>query len=225
MQDNKRILLVQDEPNISRIVLSYLEHEGYVTKLASDGPTAKRDLEEFKPDLIILDIMSSERGGLEVLRQIYADTDVPMILLTAPSEQIHNLLGVQLDKQGYLTKPFSVRELISRVKAILKYHKHPDENPIRYGPLELSPESMRVLYDGKTLDVTKEEYRLIECLVSQPDRVVSRDELLRAVLTDEGALERLLDWHLERLGEKFPCNPLAELVQGSGYRLAISEPS
>lgn len=227
MNTNELILVAEDEPTISRIVISYLEREGYRTELATDGVTASQYIHTLKPDLVILDINMPERSGLEVLKRMRAETDIPVILLTARSEEIDKVLGFELGADDYVTKPFSARELTGRVKAILKRSQQKTSSQpkhLRCGPLELNPESMMVLYDKKQLDVTTTEYRLLECLMSQPNKVFSRYELLEAALPDSDALERVIDSHFRNLRKKLPSSDtMIESVRGVGYRLRASD--
>lgn len=230
MSENKLILVAEDEPTISRIVISYLEREGYRTELATDGVTASQYIHSLKPDLVILDIMMPERSGLEVLSKMREETNIPVILLTARSEEIDRVLGFELGADDYVSKPFSARELIGRVKAILKRVQQTEalesstSQPLRYGPLELVPESMVINYDGSKLDVTSTEFRLLECLLSQPNKVFTRYELIDAAMPDSDALERVIDSHIRNLRKKLPNNgSLIESVRGAGYRLSLQE--
>ena len=232
MNENELILVAEDEPTISRIVISYLEREGYRTELATDGVTASQYIHTLKPDLVILDIMMPERSGLEVLSKMREETNIPVILLTARSEEIDRVLGFELGADDYVSKPFSARELIGRVKAILKRVKQTaaiESNPLqplRYGPLELDPASMIVNYSGNKLDVTSTEYRLLESLLSQPNKVFTRYELLEAAMPNSDALERVVDSHIRNLRKKLPNHgSVIESVRGAGYRLNVSEQS
>lgn len=227
MSENELIIVAEDEPTISRIVVSYLEREGFRTEVASDGVTASQYIHTLKPDLVILDISMPERSGLEVLKRMREDTDIPVILLTARTEEIDRVLGFELGADDYVSKPFSARELVGRVKAILKRSKpSPNEKktkPLRYGPLELNPESMRITWEGKNLDLTSTEYRLLECLMSHPARVFSRNELIEVAMPDSDALERVIDSHFRNLRKKLPDNgSMIESVRGAGYRLSIA---
>lgn len=230
MDGNELILVAEDEPTISRIVISYLEREGYRTELATDGLSASQMIHTLKPDLVILDIMMPERSGLDVLRRMREETDTPVILLTARSEEIDRVLGFELGADDYVSKPFSARELISRVKAILKrvQQAEPTQSkplrPLRYGLLELNPESMLVNFDGRNLDITTTEYRLLECLMSQPTKVFTRTELIEAAMPDSDALERVVDSHFRNLRKKLPENgSMIESVRGTGYRLSLPD--
>lgn len=219
------ILVVEDEPTISRIVLSYLEREGYRTELASDGLRASQYIHTLKPDLVILDVMLPKRSGLEVLKRLREDSDVPVILLTARSEEIDRVLGFELGADDYVAKPFSARELMARVKAVLRRAQKPPDHSkrhLRLGNLELDLNSMRVVFEGQQLEVTTTEYRLLACLMRQPNKVFSREELLQAALPESDALERVIDSHFRNLRRKLPDAIKIEPVRGAGYRLSAS---
>lgn len=216
------VLVVEDEPTISRIVLSYLEREGYRTELASDGLLASQYIHTLKPDLVILDVMLPKRSGLEVLKRLREDSDVPVILLTARSEEIDRVLGFELGADDYVAKPFSARELMSRVKAVLRRAHRQPERSQRLGGLELNLNSMKVVFEGQQLEVTTTEYRLLACLMRQPNKVFSRTELLQAALPESDALERVIDSHFRNLRRKLPEAIKIESVRGAGYRLSAS---
>lgn len=218
------VLVVEDEPTISRIVLNYLMREGYRTELATDGLTASQYIHSLKPDLVILDVMLPERSGLDVLRRVRETSDVPVILLTARSEEIDRVLGFELGADDYVPKPFSARELMGRVKALLRRSQTSPMRPrvLRTGKLELHPESMMVFYNETQIDLTTAEYRLLACLMSQPNKVFSRSELLEAASPDSDALERVVDSHFRNLRKKLPEEIKLEAVRGVGYRLVLA---
>lgn len=217
------VLVVEDEPTISRIVLNYLTREGYRTELATDGLTASQYIHSLKPDLVILDVMLPERSGLDVLKRVRESNDVPVILLTARSEEIDRVLGFELGADDYVPKPFSARELMGRVKALLRRSQKPSTNPrvLRLGKLELHPESMMVFFEGNHIDLTTAEYRLLACLMNQPSKVFSRSELLEATSPDSDALERVVDSHMRNIRKKLPKEVKLEAVRGVGYRLVL----
>jgi two-component system response regulator AdeR len=215
------VLVVEDEPTISRIVVSYLAREGYRTEVASDGRQASQYVHTLQPDLVILDVMLPERSGLDVLRRLREESDTPVILLTARSEEIDRILGFELGADDYVTKPFSARELMSRVKAVLRRSGgRPTERPhppLRLSGLELHPDRMTVAYEGRPIEVTTTEFRLLACLLEQPERVFSRAQLLEAALPETDALERVVDSHFRNLRKKLPAAIRIEPVRGVGY--------
>ena len=219
------VLVVEDEPTISRIVVSYLEHEGYRTEVARDGLRASQFVHTVKPDLVILDVMLPERSGLDVLRRLREESDTPVILLTARSEEIDRVLGFELGADDYVTKPFSARELMSRVKAVLRRtgggRTERPQRPLRLAGLELRPGPMTVAFEGQPIDVTTTEFRLLACLLDQPGRVLSRAQLLEAALPESDALERVVDSHFRNLRKKLPPAIRIEPVRGVGYRVTV----
>jgi two-component system response regulator AdeR len=222
----KLILVVEDEPTISRVVVTYLQREGYRTEVARDGRRASQYVHTLKPDLVILDVMLPERSGLDVLRRMREESDTPVILLTARSEEIDRILGFELGADDYVTKPFSARELMSRVRAVLRRSGSTSagtaRRPLRLAGLELDPERMTVAFEGGSIDVTPTEFRLLACLLEQPGRVFRRDDLLEAALPDSDALERVVDSHFRNLRKKLPDVVRIEPVRGVGYRLTVA---
>ena len=217
------VLVVEDEPTISRIVVSYLAREGYRTEVASDGRQASQYVHTLQPDLVILDVMLPERSGLDVLRRLREESDTPVILLTARSEEIDRILGFELGADDYVTKPFSARELMSRVKAVLRRSggsSGTTHRVLRLAGLELDLERMAIAYEGRPIEeVTPTEFRLLACLLEQPERVFSRTQLLEAALPESDALERVVDSHFRNLRKKLPAAIRIEPVRGVGYRV------
>ena len=221
----KLVLVVEDEPTISRIVVSYLEREGYRTEVAHDGLQASQFVHTVKPDLVILDVMLPGRSGLDVLRRLREESDTPVILLTARSEEIDRILGFELGADDYVTKPFSARELMARVHAVLRRSGgRPTERPprpLRLSGLVLDPERMSVTFEGRPIEVTTTEFRLLACLLDEPERVFSRAQLLEAALPESDALERVVDSHFRNLRKKLPPTIRVEPVRGVGYRVTV----
>jgi two-component system, OmpR family, response regulator AdeR len=221
----KLVLVVEDESTISRIVVSYLEREGYRTEVARDGLQASQFVHTVKPDLVILDVMLPGRSGLDVLRRLREESDTPVILLTARTEEIDRILGFELGADDYVTKPFSARELMARVNAVLRRRSDkPTERPhppLRLSGLELHPDRMTVAYEGRPIEVTTTEFRLLACLLDQPGRVFSRAHLLEAALPESEALERVVDSHFRNLRKKLPPAIRIEPVRGVGYRVTV----
>lgn len=222
----KLILVVEDEPKISRIVLGYLKREGYRTELARDGLTATQYVHTLEPDLVILDIMLPGRSGLEVLKRLRMESEVPVIVLTGRSEEIDRILGLELGADDYVTKPFSAGELMARVKAILRRRQQSAlPKRLRLGRLELDPESMMAFTEGARLELTTTEYQLLACLLGSPAKVYSRSELIEAALPESRALERVIDSHFRNLRKKLKGTGVEiEAVRGVGYRLAARSP-
>ena len=231
------VLVVEDEPEIAEILEGYLRRDGYRTERAGDGKAAMSLYRAAKPDLVLLDIQLPEVDGLEVLRRIRSDGNTPVIMVTARTEDLDKLLGLELGADDYVTKPFSPREVVARVKAVLRRttSAEPARSPLRCGPLEVDPEKVVARVDGERLDLTPTEFRLLEALARSPGRLLetlaqtpgrafSRVELLEAALPDSEALERVVDVHLKNLRKKLEAAgaaSLLETVRGVGYRLWV----
>ncbi|MCK5604074.1 response regulator transcription factor [Candidatus Pacearchaeota archaeon] len=212
-----KILVVDDEKKIVSLVRAYLEHDGYQVVEAYDGKQALAVFQREKPDLIILDIMLPELDGIEVCRQIRRSSEVPIIMLTAKDEDTDKIVGLELGADDYLTKPFSPRELVARIKAIFR-RTHPQKppsssaEPIIFGGLVLDEERFKATCSGNPLDLTTTEFRILAALIRASGRVLSRAQILDIALgeTYEG-YERTIDVHIKNLRQK-----LAAAVSGKG---------
>jgi len=223
------ILVVEDEPKITELLKLYLERDGYQVVTASSGELALATFHEKAPELVLLDINLPEVNGLEVCRQIRKESDLPIIMLTARDEEADKLIGLELGADDYITKPFSPREVIARVRAVLRraapaQPQQPQET-LRAGELMLDPERHELRRGGAVLDLTPTEFRLLEVLMRNPGRVYSRLQLLDLVQGEafEG-YERTIDAHVKNLRSKIepdPQRPTHVLtVYGVGYKFA-----
>lgn len=225
------ILIVEDDPNTSSLVKTYLEREGYTVLLAADGGRGLSMARQHKPCFIILDIMLPKVDGWEICRQLRRESEVPILMLTAREEEIDRVLGLSLGADDYVVKPFSPRELVERVKAILRRTQGgvSQENPVlHHGSLRLDPVKYKVTQLGKTIKLTTSEYKLLHTLMSSPGRVFSRDELLnRFYEHGETVIDRVIDVHIGKLRQKIeedPAKPKFILtVRGFGYCFAERE--
>src|SRR5215472_14319527 len=178
------ILVVDDEPRIVQIVRDYLQHGGFAVLVASDGPSALRTARTGRPDLIVLDLGLPGQDGLDVARSLRRDGDVPIIMLTARSEESDKLVGLELGADDYMTKPFSPKELVARIRTVLRRVEGTKRQSqvIRVGNEVAMDESrMEVRISGKPIDLTKTEFQLLATLARQPGRVFTRAQLLDAV--------------------------------------------
>lgn len=219
------VLVVEDEPDIADLLEAYLRAAGHRTERAGDGNAALRLFRAARPDLVLLDVAMPGPDGLEVLRAIRADDATPVIFLTARSEEIDKIVGLELGADDYVTKPFSPREVMARVKAVLR-RRDPGpavDAPVRVGALEVDPERMDARLGGRALGLTPTELRLLQPLAERPGRVFSRTELLERALPDSDALERVVDAHLKNVRRKLTDaggdGDLIQTVRGAGYRL------
>ncbi|GAJ38537.1 response regulator YycF [Saccharococcus caldoxylosilyticus] len=211
----KRILVVDDEKPIADILQFNLQKEGYEVVCAYDGEEALQKVEEVMPDLILLDIMLPQRDGMEVCREVRKKYDMPIIMLTAKDSEIDKVLGLELGADDYVTKPFSTRELLARVKANLRRHsqtaaqeEESDTNEIIIGSLVIRPDAYIVLKRGETIELTHREFELLHYLAKHIGQVMTREHLLQTVWGyDYYGDVRTVDVTVRRLREKIEDNP------------------
>lgn len=217
----KLVLVVEDEPKLSRVVSNYLERDGYLSQVASDCALATQYIHSLKPDLIILDIMLPDGSGLDILKKLRINSDVPVILLTAKSEEVDKIMGLEFGADDYVSKPFSVRELMARVKTNLRRLSHTVvDKRVSVGNLELDQDAMLAYISGERIDLTTTEYLLLDCLATTPNKVYSRSELFEKAMPDSDALERVLNSHFRNIRKKLEgADVIIESVRGVGYRL------
>ncbi len=216
----KKILIVDDEPQIVEICRDYLKAAGYETVTANNGSQALALARREKPDLIVLDLMMPEMDGLDVTREIRRASDVPIIMLTARVEETDKLIGLELGADDYITKPFSPRELVARIRVVLRrIVNSPDGDTIRAGSVELDRANYEVHLPDKTVSLTATEFEILATLMSQPGRIFSRAQLLIAThgVTFE-SLERAIDSHVRNLRRKLEPAELIVTVHGVGYK-------
>jgi two-component system alkaline phosphatase synthesis response regulator PhoP len=224
-----KILVVDDEEALVRLISYNLTKEGFVILTAPDGIQAWQLIKAEKPDLIILDLMLPGKDGLEICRDLRKDNiDIPIIMLTARDEEIDKVLGLELGADDYMTKPFSVRELSARVKAVLRRKSgintaEKASKEIKIGKFIIKAEKYEIYLNGQLLDLTLKEYELLETLLRNKDRVLKRDYLLQ-LLWDyaDGVNTRVLDVHISKLREKIEKDPkdprYIKTVRGVGYK-------
>ena len=219
------VLVVEDEPQIAEILEGYLRSGGYRTERACDGERALSLFRTARPDLILLDVLLPGVGGLEVLKTVRAESATPVIMLTARTEELDKLLALELGADDYVTKPFRPREVMARIKAVLRRTQPSAASrvPLRLGALELDSLRASVKVAGEALQLTATEFRLLYHLAEAPGRIFTRAELLEAALPESEALERVIDVHLRNLRRKLETANAAEMLQtvrGMGYRLS-----
>ncbi|MBI4401389.1 MAG: response regulator transcription factor [Nitrospirae bacterium] len=222
----KKILIVEDEKDILELVKLYLEKEGFRTCTATTGQEGLRQVHDAHPDLVILDLMLAEMDGLEVCKRIRADPHTsmtPIIMLTAKAEESDMVIGLELGADDYVTKPFSPKSLVARVKALFRRLERKQEEPSRYtyGPLVLDLARHEVKANGRDVPLTAKEFGLLEHLLRNPGRVMTRDVLLNSVWGyDYYGTTRTVDVHIRRLKQKIPLlNEAIVSVKSLGYKL------
>ena len=201
------VLLVDDDPKIRELLRLYVERDGHSAVFAADGETAVMTALCVRPDLILLDVMLPRLDGFEVCRRIRDASDVPILLLTARSGEGDTVVGLDMGADDYVVKPFSPRELMARVRALLRRRRDGGEGNqalLAAGPLEVDPNAVEARLDGCELDLTPFEFRILHGLMRRPGRVLSRDELIDALHGDgdPGIFDRTIDVHLGRLRRK-----------------------
>jgi DNA-binding response OmpR family regulator len=226
---NKKILVVDDEPRIVDVVQAYLERDGYRVLTAADGKTALNLARRERPALVILDLMLPEMDGLEVCRTLRQESNVPVIMLTARTEETDKLIGLELGADDYVTKPFSPRELVARVRAVLRRAVATGEaaeiSTLVHGDLVIDPLRHTVTRAGQPIALTPTEFALLLALAQSPGRVFSRLQLMdRALGESYEGYERTLDAHIKNLRRKLEPDPAhpryVQTVFGVGYKFA-----
>ncbi len=224
---SETILVVEDEVKIARLVRDYLENAGFRVLVAHRGDQGLALARSERPALVILDLMLPGLDGLDVCRALHRDSRVPIIMLTARVEETDKLVGLELGADDYVTKPFSPRELVARVRAVLRRGRSavPEPEVLRYGDLELDLTRHVFSVSGRRVDLTPTEFALLAALLRQPGRVFSRLQLLDLAQGEafEG-YERTIDAHIKNLRQKIEPNPrqpqYLQTVYGIGYKLA-----
>jgi two-component system, OmpR family, alkaline phosphatase synthesis response regulator PhoP len=217
------ILVVDDEPRIVQLVRDYLEHGGFTVLTASDGPSALRTARTGRPDLVVLDLSLPGLDGLDVARSLRREGVVPIIMLTARTEESDKLVGLELGADDYMTKPFSPKELVARVRAVLRRAEGlaSPSDVIRVGAsVDLDPSRMEARFDGRRIDLTRSEFQIVSAMARQPGRVFTRAQLLDAVRgVAFESYERAIDAHIKNIRRKIGAKYI-ETVFGVGYRFA-----
>lgn len=217
------ILVVDDEPKVARLARDYLEKNGFRVITAADGQSALTITRHERPDLVILDLMLPEIDGREVCRILRRESDVPIIMLTALSEEIDQVTGLEIGADDYITKPFSVRALVARVRALLRrtHGEIKAAGIVRAGGLEIDPEKYLVTFDGAPIKFTPNEFKLLLLLAASPGRTLTREQLLDDLHGSASSLDRSVDSHIKNLRKKLEAasgEAMIETVYGVGYR-------
>ncbi|HEY6871670.1 MAG TPA: response regulator transcription factor [Geobacteraceae bacterium] len=220
------VLVVEDDHNTAALVATYLEREGFSPRVVHDGGEAIRAAGVLDPVFVILDVMLPNMDGWEICRTLRKSSDVPIMMLTAREEEVDRVAGLAMGADDYMVKPFSPRELVERVKAILRRSRPAAQRAsavLSFGGLELDPEKHRVTRDGRTIMLTSSEYKILHALMSSPGKAFSREELLaRCYPGGEEVIDRVIDVHIGKLRQKIeddPSRPRYILtLRGHGYQ-------
>lgn len=218
------ILVVDDEPRVARLARDYLEKNGFRVLIAADGQSALTLARREKPDLVILDLMLPFIDGREVCRILRRESDVPIIMLTALSEEIDQVTGLEIGADDYITKPFSVRALVARVRALLRRTRGEVKAPgiIRIGGLEIDAERYLVTFNGNPLKFTPNEFKVLHFLARHAGQTLTREQLLDDLHGAVSSTDRSVDSHIKNLRKKIEAasgHSMIETVYGIGYRI------
>ena len=223
---SQTLLVVEDDAKMVQLLRLYLEREGFAVAAVSDGRSALEAVQRARPDLVILDLMLPQLDGLEVTRRLRADSDVPILMLTARVDEVDKLLGLSLGADDYVTKPFSPREVVARVRAILRRSGgERRERRLRHGELEMDLDRHHVTVGGREVRFTPVEFKLLQAFLESPERAFSRDQLLNHIYPHHEAavVDRTIDVHVGKLRAKLgddPARPrFIATVRGIGYKL------
>ena len=227
MSVGKRVLIVDDEPQIVDVLNAYLQREGFETILTDSIASARAALTDKPPDLMILDINLPDGSGLELLREYGADRGIPALMLTARTEEVDRIVGLEMGADDYIIKPFSPREVVARVRAVFRRLHNGDRRAgrsvIRIRDLEVDPDARSVRIADRDVNLTRSEFDILRILAESPERVFSRTQLLDSINDSGEIFERTLDRHVNNLRKKLepdPQNPsYVVTVYGVGYKL------
>ena len=224
----RTILVVDDDPHILEVISFALDKAGMKTMTAVDGQDALNRIKAHSFDLIVLDISMPELDGLEVCRELRKTSEVPVLFLSSRDEEIDRILGLEIGGDDYVTKPFSVRELVARIKAILKrttlvVPKEKSDEPLRHGGVVLEPRQHRVRFETSDVQLTATEFSILKAFLDQPLRAFDRNNIIDKIYDlNIHVSDRTIDSHVRHIRNKFAalgCNNLIETVHGIGYRL------
>ncbi|MBP1743396.1 MAG: two component transcriptional regulator, winged helix family [Firmicutes bacterium] len=221
-----KVLIVDDDENISEVIKMYLENSGYDTKVSHNGREAQEFFLQYKPDLVLLDIMLPSVDGIDVLKWIRKQSEIPVIMLTAKGETFDKVLGLELGADDYIVKPFEPKEMVARVKAVLRRYnvENEDKEVLKFPDLTVDINSYNVVFKGEEIKMPPKEFELLYFLASNKNRVFTREQLLCEVWGyDYPGDSRTVDVHIKRLREKLHggANWELETVWGVGYKFEV----
>ncbi|MBN1206603.1 MAG: response regulator transcription factor [Myxococcaceae bacterium] len=232
MTDRPSILVVDDDAHLREVVSFALEQAGFRVEQAENGREGLARVQRAVPALIVLDIMMPEMDGLELCREVRRAHEVPIVFLSSRDDEVDRILGLELGGDDYLAKPFSPRELVARIKAVLRRTRPPAGAPtshappaqvLQRGPLRMDLERWRASWEGREVVLTVTEFHLLAVLLRAPGKVFTRDELMTRVYEDAVVSDRTIDSHVRRIRQKFAAagGDVVQTVHGLGYRLAL----
>jgi DNA-binding response OmpR family regulator len=226
--NSKTILIIEDDPNISDLIKLYCEREGFRPVVVLNGAEGLKLAKSIHPDCVILDVMLPGMDGIEVLKELRKESNVPVIMATAKSDEIEKIVGLELGADDYITKPYSPKELMARIKAVLRrtetHESSPTEAFIQYGDIELDEGKLELKQGGKIIPLSSLEFKLLSVMASRPGHVYSRQHLMEAIYENQSGLvfDRTIDAHIKNLRKKLKDDPkkprYIESVFGVGYK-------
>jgi len=228
MTNNPLILIVEDEPKLAELLKDYLVKEGYATHIIHDGAAVEDWFRTQQPSLILLDIMLPGKDGMSICKDIRKQSDVPIIMVTARVEEIDRLLGLELGADDYICKPFSPREVVARVKAVLRRLTKAEADESIHRAFDIDEAKFEISYYGRLLDVTAMEFRLLTAMLKNPRAVFSRNQLLDKLYDDQRIVtERTIDTHIKNIRKKLeavaPEKEVIRSIYGMGYKLEVPD--
>ena len=229
MSDSMKILICDDQAMIHETLAEYLKVEGFTSISAYDGEEGLKAFRYYQPDLIVLDLMMPKMSGLELIKEIRSVSKVPIIILTAKGEEFDRVLGIELGADDYIVKPFSPREVVARIKAVLRRtREYPEESKcLRFQDLEINLDSYEVIVNGESAQFTPKEVEVLYLLASQPGRVFDREQILSRVWGyDYYGDTRVVDTQIKRIRQKLPANNPnwnIKSIYGVGYRFDVKK--
>jgi len=233
MEYRKKILIVDDDKKLTDIIEKYFSHYEFQVIVQNDGNNIDELIRADKPDLILLDIMLPDKNGFDILRDLQKEHDIPVIMLTAKGDEVDKIIGLEMGADDYVTKPFSPRELIARIRTVLRRAtSYPatfsNKKDVTYTNFTLIPDKRTLIIGEKEMELTKTEFEIIYLLASNPEKTYTREELLKIVSDRDYAIfDRSIDMHISHLRNKLklqdPIICTIKTVWGSGYRFEVNE--
>jgi two-component system response regulator BaeR len=222
-ESSQLIVIAEDEPKLAALLESYLRREHFRTRIVSDGRRVVRTVKETHPDLLLLDLVLPHRSGFDICQELRAFTRLPILMVTARTEEVDRLRGLEIGADDYICKPFSPREVIARVKAVLRRTNYGAVSTVG---LVIDEINSTVSIDGKLIDLTPAEYNMLKVLAATPNRLLSRQQLMDALYSDgRTVVDRTIDSHIKnlrrKLGEAKHNSDWIETVYGVGYRFKL----
>lgn len=233
MEFRKKILVIDDDKKLTEIIEKYLSQYEFKVFVANDGRDFDKIIADNKPDIILLDVMLPGESGFDILREVQKNFDIPIIMLTAKGDEVDKVIGLEMGADDYITKPFSIRELIARIRTVLRRASaYPtdfaNKKDLSFKNMQVIPDKRALVLDGKEIELTKTEFEILYLLASNPNKTFTREELLKIVSDrDYAVFDRSIDMHIShlrnRLKTQIPVMYMIKTVWGSGYRFEVNE--